>query len=59
MVDIRPKGLPPAILPLRTGDAVIIDQGADGVRQTNPPRMAIDMREKRWIVILKYHSKRF
>lgn len=46
MVDIRPKGLPPAILPLRTGDAVIIDQGADGVRQTNPPRMAIDMQEK-------------
>jgi len=36
MVDIRPKDLPPAILPLRTGDAVIIDQGADGVRQANP-----------------------
>lgn len=36
MVDIRPKDLPAAILPLRTGDAVIVDQGADGVRQTNP-----------------------
>lgn len=36
MVDIRPKDLPPAILPLRTGDAVVVDQGADGVRQTNP-----------------------
>lgn len=36
MVDIRPKDLPPALLPLRTGDAVIIDQGAEGVRQTNP-----------------------
>lgn len=36
MVDIRPNALPDAILPLRTGDAVIVDQGADGVRQTNP-----------------------
>jgi hypothetical protein len=36
MVDIRPSALPAAILPLRTGDAVIVDQGADGVRQTNP-----------------------
>lgn len=36
MVDIRPNVLPAAILPLRSGDALIVDQGADGVRQTDP-----------------------
>lgn len=36
MVDIRPNVLPDAILPLRTGDALIVDQGTDGVRQVNP-----------------------
>lgn len=36
MVDIRPNALPDAILPLKNGDAIIIDQGADGVRQTSP-----------------------
>lgn len=36
MVDIRPNILPDAILPLRSGDALIVDQGADGVRKTDP-----------------------
>src|SRR5690606_26432561 len=36
MVDIRPNVLPDAILPLRTGDALIVDQGTDGVRQASP-----------------------
>lgn len=39
MVDIRPNALPDAILPLRSGDAIIVDQGADGVRQTDPISM--------------------
>jgi len=39
MVDIRPNALPDAILPLRSGDAIIVDQGADGVRQTDPVSM--------------------
>lgn len=36
MADIRPNVLPAAILPLRSGDALIVDQGSDGVRQTDP-----------------------
>ncbi len=36
MVDIRPNALPDAILPLRTGDELIVDQGADGVRKVDP-----------------------
>lgn len=36
MVDIRPNVLPDAILPLRDDDAIIVDQGVDGVRKTNP-----------------------
>jgi len=39
MVDIRPNALPDAILPLRSGDAIIVDQGADGVRKTDPISM--------------------
>lgn len=39
MVDIRPNALPDAIIPLRSGDAIIVDQGADGVRQTDPISM--------------------
>lgn len=39
MVDIRPNVLPDAILPLRSGDAIIVDQGADGVRKTDPISM--------------------
>lgn len=35
MVDIRPNVLPSAIIPLRSGDALIVDQGADGVRKTD------------------------
>jgi len=39
MADIRPNALPDAILPLRSGDAIIVDQGADGVRKTDPISM--------------------
>lgn len=36
MVDIRPNQLPSAITPLRETDALIVDQGTDGVRKTTP-----------------------
>jgi len=36
MADIRPNALPDAILPLRTGDELIVDQGSDGVRKVAP-----------------------
>lgn len=40
MVDIRPNALPDAILPLRTGDELIVDQGSDGVRKVDPFALA-------------------